>query len=432
MPTPIHPTDPSPAREAALRVVRTLRDAGHEALFAGGCVRDALLGLEPTDFDVATDAPPERVQELFRRTQAVGAAFGVVLVHQKVGGARRSTEVATFRTDGAYADGRRPDGVTFATAEEDAQRRDFTCNGLFSDPLHATPESAGHPLADADGVIDFVGGRADLAAGVLRAIGVPAERFAEDHLRLLRLVRFAARFGFRLDPATAEAAQAAAPRVAGVAAERVGEELRRVLTAAAPAPALGVRLLQDLSLAEPALGPGEGRPPATLAALGDAPHATALATLALDRHGAPADASAVVRGRWAASLCLPNAVADDAVAALLGLDRLRGWDALGVPQRKRLASSPGFHAGAFALLRATDPDAARRVGADLDALAADGVGLAPRPLLDGRALIAAGLRPGPAFKGLLDAAYDAQLAGEVTDAAGALGFAQARAAPPPR
>src|SRR5687768_567649 len=162
-------------REDALAVVRRLRDAGHVAYFAGGCVRDLLLGLEPKDYDVATDAPPERVRSLFNRTQAVGAAFGVILVRQR----DSQVEVATFRSDGRYDDGRRPTGVRFTTAEEDARRRDFTINGLFLDPL------------DGDKVIDFVGGQEDLKAGRLRAIGDPDARFAEDHLRLLRAVRFA-------------------------------------------------------------------------------------------------------------------------------------------------------------------------------------------------------------------------------------------------
>src|SRR5687768_12609710 len=179
---------PSSTRGDALAVVNRLREAGHLAYFAGGCVRDALLGLEPKDYDVATDAPPDRVRELFPRTQAVGAAFGVILVRQ----GRSQIEVATFRSEGKYLDGRRPENVTFTTAEEDAKRRDFTINGMFYDPV-------------ADKVIDFVGGRQDAPDRVLRAIGNPDERFAEDHLRLLRAIRFAARFGMTIEPATHDA-----------------------------------------------------------------------------------------------------------------------------------------------------------------------------------------------------------------------------------
>src|SRR5690606_33461140 len=160
-------------REFATGIVRRLRDAGHVAYFAGGCVRDELLGLTPKDYDVATDAPPAIVRKLFHNTQAVGAAFGVVLV--RIGTSQ--IEVATFRTDGKYEDGRRPESVQFTTAEEDAKRRDFTINGMFLDPLTGQ-------------VIDYVGGQTDLTAKVLRAIGKPDERFAEDHLRMLRAVRF--------------------------------------------------------------------------------------------------------------------------------------------------------------------------------------------------------------------------------------------------
>src|SRR6476620_11862710 len=156
---------PKSFREDAVAIVRRLRDAGHGAYFAGGCVRDALLGLTPKDYDVATDAPPARVRELFPRTQAVGAAFGVILVRQ----GRSQIEVATFRSDGKYVDGRRPEDVVFTNAEEDAKRRDFTINGLFFDPVE-------------ERVIDFVGGQEALRNSVLRAIGEPNHRFEEDHL----------------------------------------------------------------------------------------------------------------------------------------------------------------------------------------------------------------------------------------------------------
>src|SRR5690348_11567666 len=170
-------------REDAVQIVQALRAAGHAAYFAGGCVRDLLLGMEPKDYDVATDAPPQKVRSLFRNTQAVGQAFGVILV--RLG--RSVVEVATFRSDGAYVDGRRPSEVRFTTAEEDARRRDFTINGLFLDPLGAGTE----PGVEGR-VIDYVGGREDLRAKVIRAIGDPDARFEEDHLRLLRAVRFAA------------------------------------------------------------------------------------------------------------------------------------------------------------------------------------------------------------------------------------------------
>lgn len=206
------PGELPPAAAPALEVVQTLRAAGHHALLAGGCVRDLLRGQPPEDYDVATDAPPPRVQNLFRPTRLVGAAFGVVLVK------RRDTwvEVATFRADGPYEDGRRPVHVHFCDARRDAQRRDFTINGMFLDP-------AGREI------IDYVDGQRDLTARLVRAIGDPAERFEEDHLRILRAARFAARLGFEVEPQTLAAMRLMADRLERVAAERVREELEKML-----------------------------------------------------------------------------------------------------------------------------------------------------------------------------------------------------------
>jgi poly(A) polymerase len=227
---------PPTERAFAVDVVRTLRGAGHEALFAGGCVRDEVLGLVPKDYDVATAARPEQVQALFRRTIAVGAAFGVIeVLGPRVAGVPLRIQVATFRSDGAYIDGRRPEDVVFSTAAEDAQRRDFTVNGMFFDPL-------------AERVIDYVGGRADLDARLLRAIGDPLERFREDRLRMLRAVRIAARFGFAIDPDTASAIRRMAPQLGnGVSAERIADELRKMLVDRNRATAL--RLFMELGLA---------------------------------------------------------------------------------------------------------------------------------------------------------------------------------------
>ena len=183
----------NPRYGVAVEIVRVLRGLGYEAYFAGGCVRDLLLGVTPKDFDVATSATPDVVMASFAKTFAVGAHFGVVLVCSPDGaGGEIATEVATFRNDGAYSDGRRPDAVRFSTdAREDVLRRDFTINGMLLDPM--AYEERGDAGA---AVLDFVGGREDLAAGVVRAIGDPAVRFAEDKLRMLRAVRFAARLGF--------------------------------------------------------------------------------------------------------------------------------------------------------------------------------------------------------------------------------------------
>ena len=202
-----------PAAESARRIARTLRAAGHTALLAGGCVRDSLLGRKPKDFDVATSARPDQVEALFPKTLAVGKSFGVIVV---VDG-KVQTEVAMFRSDGGYADGRHPDSIRFSTPEEDASRRDFTVNGLFADP-------------ESGAVLDYVGGLPDLAAGVVRAIGDPVERFGEDALRMLRAVRFAGVLGFALDPATADAIQRSVRLLRRVSAERVGQELVRTFT----------------------------------------------------------------------------------------------------------------------------------------------------------------------------------------------------------
>lgn len=203
-------------REFAVDVVRKLREAGHTALFAGGCVRDLLLGRPAKDFDVATTARPDQVRQLFgfKRTLAIGASFGVIVVLGPRG--LDPVEVATFRTEGPYEDGRRPTRVAFCTPEEDARRRDFTINGMFYDPLDAV-------------VMDYVGGEADLAARIVRAIGDPHERMTEDKLRMLRAIRFAATLDFALESQTAQAIRAMAAELSVVSAERIAQELRKML-----------------------------------------------------------------------------------------------------------------------------------------------------------------------------------------------------------
>ena len=197
----------------ALRVVETLRRAGFQALLAGGCVRDLVLGRAPKDWDVATDAGPEEVAALFANTVAVGAQFGISVVMLDEG----DYEVARFRRDGPYRNGRRPASIEPANARVDAQRRDFTINGLFYDP-------------ESGEILDYVGGQQDLHAKVIRAIGDPAARFAEDHLRLLRAVRFAVRLGFTIEPATWDALCAQVKSIASVSAERIRDELTLLLT----------------------------------------------------------------------------------------------------------------------------------------------------------------------------------------------------------
>lgn len=217
----------------ALRVVKNLQAEGCTAFYAGGCVRDRLMGREPKDFDVATDALPEEVEALFPRTLPIGKAFGVIAV---VDGSD-TVEVATFREETGTIDGRHPESVHYSAAREDALRRDFTINGMFYDPV-------------AERLHDYVDGRRDLEAGLIRAIGDPSLRFEEDHLRMLRAVRFVHNLGFRLDPATEEAIRSMAPRIARISAERIEMEFTRILTDS-PRPGDALRHLLQLGLLEP-------------------------------------------------------------------------------------------------------------------------------------------------------------------------------------
>jgi tRNA nucleotidyltransferase/poly(A) polymerase len=207
------------AFQFACTVVRRLVDAGFVAYFAGGCVRDALLNIAPSDFDVATSASSEQVRSLFgsKNTLAVGEAFGVILVRGRIEGTKSQVEVATFRSDGTYSDGRRPDWVVYSTPEEDAQRRDFTVNGLFYDPI-------------AERVLDYVAGEDDLQRRILRAIGSPNARIEEDKLRMLRAIRFAARFALTIDNETRQAIVRHATTITQVSGERVGVEMNKILS----------------------------------------------------------------------------------------------------------------------------------------------------------------------------------------------------------
>jgi tRNA nucleotidyltransferase/poly(A) polymerase len=224
----------SDAREKerkALAIVNRLREKGFVAYFAGGCVRDRVLGMVPKDYDIATDARPEVVQSLFDETVAIGAAFGVIMV--VIGG--DPFEVTTFRADAPYLDGRRPSAVRYGTIEEDALRRDFTIGGMFYDPIEGR-------------LIDLVGGMRDLRAGIIRAIGSPYDRFAEDHLRILRAARFAARLDFSIDAATWTAMKRAVPMIKLIAAERIGEEMVMLMTEGGAA--RGLEIMRECGLLE--------------------------------------------------------------------------------------------------------------------------------------------------------------------------------------
>jgi poly(A) polymerase len=446
---------PTNEREFAVEVVRRLRDAGHEALFAGGCVRDELLGLPPKDYDVATDARPERVRALFNRTVAVGASFGVVeVIGPRLDGVHLKTQVATFRVDlyedgegDEGPDGRHPTSVVFCTAEEDARRRDFTINGMFLDPLTGD-------------VRDYVGGRADLAARALRAIGDPHERFHEDRLRMLRAVRMAARFELAVDHATEAAVKEMAGQIHAVSPERIADELRKMLTDRHRA--RGMRLFVEMGLAAsvlPELLPMVGLP--------QGPPRAEAALPTPGRPGGPLD-----RDLWEHVLAVldrlgPSATFPLAFAALLhdvGKPRtvgrtpdrytFHGHEHVGarladdISRRLRLSNDERertvwlvekhqalcearqmrtsklkallAHPGIRELLALHRADS-EASGRDADHVeycerlleewtAED---LDPPPLLTGHDLQRDGLKPGPLFKKLLAAVREAQLDGEI-------------------
>ena len=218
-----------PSRETAIEIVRRLQKAGFTAFWVGGCVRDFLLGREPQDYDIATNARPDRIEKLFPKTIAVGRKFGVITV---VKGAWQF-QVATFRAEAEYQDGRRPEKIVFSNAAADVQRRDFTVNGLFYDPI-------------VEKLHDWVGGKRDLRAGIIRTIGAPEERFAEDHLRLLRAIRFAAQLGFVIEPETFAAVKKLAPKIELISAERIRDELIKLFSP--PHAGRGLVLLRDSRL----------------------------------------------------------------------------------------------------------------------------------------------------------------------------------------
>lgn len=434
-------------RDAALELAGRLIQAGHEALFAGGCVRDRLCGLTPKDYDIATSARPEEVLALFPKANAVGAHFGVMLVRH--GG--HHIEIATFRTDGSYRDGRRPESVEFATAAEDAQRRDFTINGLFEDPR--TGE-----------VIDHVGGLADLKARRIRAIGDPAQRFSEDALRLLRAVRFSARLGFELESTTREALRQHAHLLARISPERIRDEFSRILTA--PRRRQGFELLVESTLIEsivpevlPMIGcdqPPEWHPEGDvythtcimLDMLGDeAPLELCLAVLLHDigkpacRSVDPASGRIRFNGhdvlgeemthRILQRLRFPNATIET-VAAMVGRHmKFMHVQEMRAARLKRFMAEPTFPLELE--LHRVDCASSNGFTDNYEFLrmkqqefAAEP--LIPPPLVTGRDLIELGLQPGPRFKEILEVIQTEQLEGRILDRDSALAYLKRRAA----
>ncbi|MCC7145750.1 MAG: CCA tRNA nucleotidyltransferase [Phycisphaeraceae bacterium] len=443
-----------PAREAATAIVKVLQQAGHVAYLAGGCVRDELLGLEPKDYDVATDAVPERVRSLFRGSRLVGEAFGVVLVRQL----GVYVEVATFRREGEYSDGRRPDFVEFSDAPSDASRRDFTVNALFENPLAEDPKQR---------IIDYVGGLDDLRRKILRSVGNADQRFGEDFLRLLRAVRFAARLGFTIEEQTAKAIRRHATSLNRISRERIGQEVLWMLTG--PRPALAANLVQELALDAPTLQ--EDNSTCNLLILSaleqdpTADYGAALAAWMLDRrfgrtfwadferrsrelgttreHGSQNGSADVVIclpivngvhsgleewvNRWREALCLSNDQRSDLQETIEVMVKLLSWSQENIAGKKHLMAEYRFEA-ACQLLKAMgegwakSKDAGQKavggllgeIGKTIARESPDLIaqGVAPKPLIDGNDLIALGCQPGPELGQLLQMTYDAQLEGE--------------------
>ena len=438
------------ARKAAASIARRLQAAGYAAYFAGGCVRDLLLGREPSDFDVATSATPEAVRALFPRTVSVGAHFGVVLVVEMQDGVETQTEVATFRNDGSYSDGRRPDTVTYTTsAQEDVQRRDFTINGLLLDPARLEDGTA---LRDA--VLDFVGGLADLDAGIVRAIGDPVLRFREDKLRMLRGVRFAACFGFAIDPATMRAMQSLAPAVHQVSQERVRDELTRMLTEGHARRAfelldeagLLAELLPEIKRMQGVEQPPEFHPEGdvwrhTLLLLEKLPEncspELAWGALLHDVGKPPTfrrapdrirfDGHVDIGVRMAEAICrrlrLSNSQTEQIAALVANHMRFGDVTKMRPSTLKRFLRLPRFDEH-LALHRmdclSSHGNLALYDFAKHAYEHAEPEEIRPAPLVTGEDLIALGYRPGPQFRAMLTAVEDAQLEGHVHDRESAL------------
>lgn len=426
--------------DTARALVQRLRSAGFTALYAGGCVRDMLLGLDPHDYDVATDARPEQVQELFDHTYAVGAHFGVIVVHRQ----GHDFQIATFRSDHAYVDGRRPTGVTFSTPQTDAERRDFTVNGLFYDPIDAQ-------------VIDYVEGRRDLAARVLRAIGDPVARFREDRLRLLRAVRFGAVLGFEIEPATWAAVRAHAADIHDVSAERIREELVKVFLS--PARVRGFDLLVESGLMQQVLPEimtlrGCEQPPqfhpegdvfvhtrAMLALLPEKVSVPLVFGVLFHDIGKPGTQTVDETGRIRFNghdklgarmteeimtrLRFSRAEIDATVGAVANHMVFKDVQDMRVAKLKRFMARPGFEdelelhrvdcTSSHGML-----DNHEFIRAKQTEFAAEP--LIPPPLITGHDLMALGMKPGPHFKEILDAVESRQLEGTLQSREDALAW----------
>lgn len=443
MPTGPNSVPASLQQFVATQIVERLRASGYLAYFAGGCVRDLLLGRSPDDFDVATNATPDIVLKMFPRTFSVGAHFGVVLAATATEFGEVLTEIATFRSDGAYSDGRRPDMVAYTDSpQQDVLRRDFTINGMLVDPTLLTPSAEIRRA-----VLDYVGGVADLDARVVRAIGDPVPRFAEDKLRMLRAVRFAARFGFAIENRTAQAIRSMAAEISQVSRERVREELTRMLTEGSARRAF--ELLESTGLLQHVLPEivrmrGVEQPPQyhpegdvwthTLLLLEQLP-AGCTPTLAwgalLHDVGKPPtfrrapdrirfDGHVEVGIRMAEEICrrlrMSNSDTEQILALIANHMRFGDVEKMKISTLKRFLRLPAF-AEHLALHRmdcmASHRDLSLYEFAKQRFETAEPEQIRPTPLLTGNDLIALGYRPGPNFRQMLATVEDAQLEGSL-------------------
>lgn len=383
---------------SAINIVRTLSDAGFEALFAGGCIRDHLLGFLPKDFDIATSATPDQVEKLFPKTIPVGRQFGVMLVLMK----DIPFEVATFRTEGGYQDGRHPGFVNFSNSREDASRRDFTVNGLFYDPLKHQ-------------VIDYVGGQEDLSKRVIRCIGNPSQRFEEDKLRLLRAIRFATRLQFKIDPATWEEVKKRASQISSVSKERIREELDKIFVD--PHAGEGIRMLQDSGLWKELLPSVSKISPF----LGLSKRSIPLACAALFFDHARAEINTIMKDlRYSNEMVHKTQHIIDLTNKLIRFSDLRGGEFAQICHDADYENALILYSAALSMGQANHLPQIQKAKSDWDNRPY------PAPFLNGDDLKAIGILPGPNMKKILDEAYLQQLEGKLSDKNAALSWARSQ------
>ena len=381
-------------RQAAIEIIKRLQGDGFTALLAGGCVRDMLLGRQAKDYDVATNALPEDVIRLFKRTLKVGAKFGVVIVMIE----GQQVEVATFRTEAGYADGRHPSKVRFADPAEDASRRDFTINGMFYDPLQKK-------------VIDYVGGQVDLKKKLVRTIGRPAERFGEDYLRMLRAVRFATQLGFKIEDKTWSAICETAKNITRISGERIAIELEGILVD--PSRSLGAKLLIECGLAEVIFPRFAGKEAELgVSILGRLPKKT---DFALGLAGLFAACPAEFAIERCEVLKLSRNQNKHIKFLLDNRDRLLN-EQMSLAELKMILAEPYFddlYELQNAIQKAMGKSGAALVNLRKRIKALGDIELKPKPLLDGHSLMKLGAVPGPAFGQLAKELYIAQLEGHL-------------------